>query len=176
MQPRNTTLALLLTLSLCGGIGCAGGTVATVDDRHPLAGAESASGAALTALPTPGHLTIVEFTASWCAPCAEASDSVTALGERFENAGVALWIVSVDGDPALAQHVQNQIGSAFDVFWDGQRQLQRRYGVVALPTTVLLDSNGAVISSYLGSDLDELEAAVEHHLARAAQIQPVGSQ
>ena len=47
-------------------------------------------------------ITVLRFTASWCAPCKMLAPIMEGMAQEFP--GVVFEIVDVDGNPDLAQH------------------------------------------------------------------------
>ncbi|MGC2333474.1 MAG: TlpA disulfide reductase family protein [Candidatus Acidiferrales bacterium] len=98
--------------------------------------------------------TLIDFWASWCGVCREALPGLKQLRAAY---GDQLEVISVDEDDDAAS------GNAFAVrngiTWtqrfDENHQMMRRYGANAVPTYVLIGSNGAVVQEYVGDDPGE---------------------
>lgn len=163
-----TRRELLSTLALAslgvGGLvtgGCAS-TPSVVDDgtpKHPLAGLTDFAGVAVPEdppLPILGRpATIVDFWASWCAPCRVGFRYLDQLYRTFSPRGLDVIGISVDDDPIAAKRFWAQLRPRFPVAWDGNAVVRERFGVVSLPTTVLLDEAGSIVVRSTGFDLNE---------------------
>ncbi len=114
-----------------------------------------------------GRLTVVDFFATWCAPCRAQLPVMERLRRRYPD--VTFVSVSEDGDPAAvpafvrANHVEGR------VLLDPDRRAFGALGGHKLPTTVVLDGAGVVrkinhgfgpgFEARLGAWLDELSRA-----------------
>ena len=84
---------------------------------------------------------LVDFWATWCAPCRLAAPAVKSVGERFaEN----LTVVKVDVDLA--------------------DQLRERYGVLSVPTLVLLQDGIEIAREFGPKSAQYLADLVGRHI------------
>ncbi|MGV3696135.1 peroxiredoxin family protein [Flavobacterium sp.] len=106
-----------------------------------------------------GKVTLIDFWASWCAPCREENPNVVALYSEFHNKGLNIISVSLDKDPtkwkdAIAKDklTWTQVSNLKEM----QDPIALQYNVTQIPTTILLDSKGKVVAVDLyGEDLKE---------------------
>lgn len=87
-------------------------------------------------------LQILEFWASWCAPCREAMPHMDRLYRQYRNKGLSVIAVNVDENPNDALSIIAQMRPQFSVAWDPYGEVQNAFGVNTLPTTVILDASG----------------------------------
>jgi thiol-disulfide isomerase/thioredoxin len=111
-----------------------------------------------------GRPLVVNFFASWCAPCVrEMTDFQQVhreLGDRVAFLGVNVRDRLEDG-----RSIVNQTGVTYDLARDPQGDLLQRLGGVAMPTTVLFNAEGKVVSSQSRSyDANGLRSTIEKKL------------
>ncbi|MCL4842720.1 MAG: TlpA family protein disulfide reductase [Bryobacteraceae bacterium] len=103
-----------------------------------------------------GSLVLLNFWATWCAPCRREIPDLIQIHKEFKPRGVHLLGISVDESgwrsvrPFVAQYQVNYPVLLAD------RDTKRRYrpGIEILPFTLLLDRQGRVLASF-NTALDE---------------------
>jgi thiol-disulfide isomerase/thioredoxin len=115
-----------------------------------------------------GKVVLVDFWATWCGPCRKEVPNLRALHERYHDQGFQIVGVSLDNSrPLLVHFVEAEEMNWPQIFVqrdrDGQNPIARRYGVDAIPHTLLLDREGRIVASALRGS--HLERAVTNVLA-----------
>jgi cytochrome c biogenesis protein CcmG/thiol:disulfide interchange protein DsbE len=103
--------------------------------------------------------TVIDFWASWCAPCLEAMPGVERLYRDRKDDGLVVVGVSVDGVPEDAAASSKQAGVTFPIVHDAGMRVAGAYRVASVPITFLLDQSGAV--RWVGRDPEALRHAVD---------------
>lgn len=130
---------LLLPLLVANATGPRIGEPAPAFQAWTLAGADVREGSLR------GHVTVVDFFASWCQPCQEGLSEILAvrrkLGPRFD-----LMVVAVEGDaPALREFLASHpLPAGTTVALDQDGTLARAFGEDRLPTTFFLDDQAII--------------------------------
>ena len=118
-----------------------------------------------------GKVVLVNFWATWCAPCVRELPSLLRLQARTAGREFAVLALSQDRGgwakiaPFLARHGLEDLA----VFHDPQGRFARAAAVRGLPTTVLYDRAGMEIGRLAGLaewDSDEAAALIGHHVGR----------
>jgi hypothetical protein len=69
--------------------------------------------------------------------------------------------LNVDKDPSFVMEYLNEVGARFVNFADPDRSVSRdRFGVTALPTTVVLSAEGAVLETIVGAEVWDSPAMI----------------
>jgi thiol-disulfide isomerase/thioredoxin len=96
-----------------------------------------------------GRAVVLNFWATWCAPCKEELPSLQTLHELGGGDPVVIGINVRE----TASHVKRFIastGMTFPVVLDPQGELAKRFGVSAYPTTLLIAPDGQIRWRILG--------------------------
>jgi len=97
-----------------------------------------------------GKPVLVNFWATWCAPCREEMPAMERLYRRHRERGFVLLAVSVDTDASLVRPFLEQHKLTFPVTLDAKMDLANTYGVRALPSSFLVDRHGYLTAVALG--------------------------
>jgi len=90
---------------------------------------------------------LLDFWATWCAPCVQALPELEAWHRRYGPLGLTVVGVSVDGPRNFARvrpFVASR-GLTYPIVLDRDGRLQQSYQVLAVPTAVLIDTAGAIV-------------------------------
>lgn len=91
-----------------------------------------------------GQVVMVNFWASWCAPCRVEMPHLIRLSDKYRASGFALLGVNVDDDPKNALNAAAKMGIRFPVLLDADKRVAQLYQVATMPSTVLIDRDGRV--------------------------------
>jgi peroxiredoxin len=91
-----------------------------------------------------GQVVMVNFWATWCAPCRVEMPHLNKIYDRYRSSGFLLLGVNVDQDPLKASTAATQWGIRFPVLFDAEKKVVKAYDVSAMPTTVIVDRDGAM--------------------------------
>ena len=91
-----------------------------------------------------GQVVLVNFWASWCAPCKVEMPHLNRLADKYRDTGVVMLAVNVDDDPKKAAAEARKLGINFPVLLDTAKTASKAYQLQAMPTTVLVDRDGKV--------------------------------
>ncbi len=167
--------ALLVVVSLLLFVGSAG--IADAQGRSlpvpaPTLDFETLDGHLIHAKDLAGKVVLLDFWATWCAPCRAALPELEAIAKRYDPAKFTLISVSADfAMPTLKLFLATHPTTVTQV-WDGDSRLRKLYGVQGFPTYLVIDAKGQVVHEQL--DWTPTSGAM---LSKAieAQLQKVGS-
>lgn len=91
-----------------------------------------------------GDVVVVSFWSSRCGPCSAQLAALERSLRTFGAAGLQVFGVSVDDDPARAAQFASAQSVGFPLLLDPGKQVSRSYRVDNLPMTILVDRSGAI--------------------------------
>jgi thiol-disulfide isomerase/thioredoxin len=112
-----------------------------------------------------GRPLLLNFWASWCAPCVEEMPAFQRVARRLGER-VAVLGVDVQDAPASAEPFVHALGVDYDLAIDPAATLFGRVRAYGMPTTLFVDATGTIVYRHTGA-LDEaalvdlLEAQLE---------------
>jgi thiol-disulfide isomerase/thioredoxin len=89
-----------------------------------------------------GNVVMVNFWATWCAPCRQEMPHLEALHQRYSSLGFTLLGVNVEEDSSGAQDWLAETPVSFPILFDPQSSVSELYDVIAMPSTVMIDRQG----------------------------------
>ena len=98
-----------------------------------------------------GRHIMLNFWATWCAPCIKEMPSLQQLQEHFKDRQFQVVAISVDqdSDAAVAAFVE-KLNLSFQILLDPATRVSGQYGANALPSTFILNPRGQVIAAAKG--------------------------
>ncbi len=115
--------------------------------------------------PTSGKVVLVDFFASWCAPCKASFPAYGRLNSEFAAKGLVIVAVSVDQVAADYDAFVKGLAPVFFVALDRDQRLVREAGVPTMPTSYLVDRAGRVRYIHPGFRGAETERALRTEIA-----------
>jgi thiol-disulfide isomerase/thioredoxin len=113
------------------------------------------------------HLTLLEFAASWCAPCRTTLPRLEAFARAHPD--LRVLTVSVDERRAARDQLVETLDLSLPMLWDEGHRIAEHYAPQAMPAAFLISPAGEVLHTALGSrndDWEELVRRVEEELQR----------
>lgn len=116
-----------------------------------------------------GKVVLVDFWASWCAPCKASFPAMAQLHRDFAARGLVIAAVGIDEKPAAASAFARKLAPPFVTLHDSAQKLVKEVGVPTMPTSYLIGRDGRVRFVHEGfhgdATLRELAAQIDALLA-----------
>jgi len=97
-----------------------------------------------------GKVVYVDFWASWCVPCRDSFPWMNELQHEFGKQGLVIVAVNLDHERSDAEDFLRRLTPDFGISYDPQGLLAERFHVKGMPTSVLIDRNGKVVTQHTG--------------------------
>lgn len=111
-----------------------------------------------------GQVVIVDFWASWCKPCRQSIPWLNSMRERYAARGLTIIGVNLDADRGDARRFLSEVPIEFEIIFDPNGELARRFKVKGMPSSLVFDRSGELVETNLGfrdARKDEHEATLK---------------
>jgi peroxiredoxin len=98
-----------------------------------------------------GKVVLLNFWATWCAPCREEMPSMQSLRESFEGRPFAVLAVNVGEGERAARDFGEKMALRFPILLDRDMTATRAWSARVLPASYVIGPDGKVAYSYLGA-------------------------
>ena len=126
------------------------------------------SGDALDSADYSGKVVLLNFWATWCAPCVREIPDLIRLGNDMAEQGVAVLGISVDttGPAQVGTFVQRH-GMNYPVAIADHATRAMYGGIPSIPTTFIIDADGVITHKIVGSAPADNYGMFRRHLEAA---------
>ena len=100
-----------------------------------------------------GNLIILNFWATWCAPCKEEMPSLDLLqaNEKLNNLKIFPINVGKDNIDKASEFFEDLGIQNLSIYFDSPVTLAKKFGLRGLPTTIIFDKEGFEFARIIGS-------------------------
>jgi len=135
------------------------------EGKAPQFSLERAQGGLITSEDISGHLTILNFWATWCVPCVQEIPHLENAFKKYEAGGLRIIGVNFGQGKAQVARFLGKRPVSYPVALDPDGILSRHFHVSALPFSVLIGADGQTLDKYVGA---LTEARIERWIQEAA--------
>ena len=144
-----TGLLLAACFAACGALSCfAAGSL--LKKKAPEFVRRDLSGRTLDLAHYRGKVVLLNFWATWCAPCQVEMPVFAAWQRRYGPQGLQVIGISMNEDAAPVRRLVARLKLDYPVAMGSARLGERYGGVLGLPLTYLIDKNGEVRARFQG--------------------------
>jgi peroxiredoxin len=99
---------------------------------------------------TQKKLVLLNFWATWCTYCVEEMPDLIKLQSQYEANGFTVLAVNVGESAEQASAFAKKLGLNFPVVLDEDSAVSRSFGLVGVPVSYLVSSDGKILGEYHG--------------------------
>ncbi len=117
-----------------------------------------------------GKIVLLDFWATWCAPCREEIPDFIQLQKQYSGRGFTVLGIALDEDgAAVVKPLAQKLGVNYPLVI-GDTQVAARYGgIQAVPTAFLIGRDGRILKAFVGArSKSEWEQTIRRALPPAA--------
>ncbi len=111
-----------------------------------------------------GKIILLDFWASWCAPCREELPLLDNLQNTYGKKGLRVLAVNIDNKPKNALKFMQEYSIKLFSLWDENKQVVEDYDVVTMPTSLIIDKEGIIRyihSGFIPDDINKYKEEIE---------------
>ena len=97
-----------------------------------------------------GHPVLINFWATWCAPCRIEMPHIQDRFERYADQGFVILAVDFDEPAGQVEAFRDELGLTFDILLDPGAEVQELYRNRSYPTTFFVDEQGVIQVQHIG--------------------------
>lgn len=111
-----------------------------------------------------GKVVMLNFWASWCAPCRKEMPLLEAMYQDLKESDFVLLAINTESEVAEAEALLQELNLTFPILCDKDGAVVQLLGVNAMPTTLVIDGKGELRFAnrgYRPGDEDKYRQQVE---------------
>ena len=121
----------------------------------PAVSGTTLSGSKLSLSSYRGHVVVLNFWGSWCAPCRKEAPTLAVLSEKYQGKGVRFVGVDIRDQASAAQAFVQNFSISYPSLNDPSDQIALDFrGTVspaAIPSTLVIDQHGRIAGRVVGA-------------------------
>jgi peroxiredoxin/Tfp pilus assembly protein PilF len=123
-----------------------------------------------------GKVVLIDFWATWCAPCREALPHMREIAKKFQGQPLVVLSVSLDSDEGKWKEFIAKNEMTWPQYRDGgfNGPIAKSFGVEAIPHTFTIDADGILQDEHIGDA--SIEGKLKKLIARAEKVQATQKQ
>jgi len=124
--------------------------VVVVGDTAPHFSITADSGKTLSPSSFGGKVLVVNFWATWCAPCVKELPSLDGFQNELGGQGVVVLGISLDKKEDIYRRFLRRAGVSFQTARDPEAKISGEYGTYRYPESYIIDRSGKVVQKIIG--------------------------
>lgn len=133
-----------MALALVLGVAVGSAKALDAGARLPEIGLIDLAGRRVDIASLKGKVVLVDFWASWCAPCKQEMPVLERLYQKYKDRGLVIVGVSVDQESTNVGAFLKQLKVSFPIVHDKAHDVANRFRPPRMPSSYIVDRNGVV--------------------------------
>jgi len=125
--------------------------IVQMGDTAPSFSITADNGRTITRSDFGGKLLVLNFWASWCAPCIDEVPSLNQFQNELASQGVVVLGISRDKDPKAYKQFLQRYNVSFLTAREPDNKISAEYGTFKIPETYLINRDGKVVGKIVNS-------------------------
>ena len=102
-----------------------------------------------------GRAVVLNFWATWCAPCRREIPELVEAYDRYRDEGFIVLAVNLQEGKGIVRPYADDFGMEFPILIDRDGEVGDDYRLLGLPQTYFVDSDGVIQSMFIGPLLED---------------------
>lgn len=145
------TIGLIMLIVVLFLSGCPDSTPTSSSKSMPEFNLENIHGGMVNSSDLKGKVLVLDFWASWCAPCLKATPYLKKLHKEFEGKPVEIIGINLDYNKSndFVINFAKKEGIAYTIL-KGDQKISGKFKVRGIPAFFLIDKEGNIKQKYVG--------------------------
>ncbi len=113
-----------------------------------------------------GKVVLVDFWASWCAPCKASFPALSKLHQTYAKQGLVIIGIGVDDEASAYRTFTARNKVSFSLVHDAQHRAAEYFNPPTMPTSYLIDRNGVIRYLHQGFKLGKTDDEYAGEIAK----------
>ena len=103
-----------------------------------------------------GKVVLLDFWATWCAPCKVEIPHFVEMQKKYGPQGLQIVGLSIDDDAKPVREFTQKMGMNYPVAMADEKLTTQYGGILGLPVAFMIDKNGNIVSKFVGETKPEV--------------------